>query len=107
MEIYIKGGFKDKIAFLIILLVFIAGYVVCKIKWWWGRKIEGGKMSRKELKDQLEVFENYINDIPNVIDPCSQCEFKDRSIWDNLEKCRGCCYYYPSNFKIETGKTKL
>jgi hypothetical protein len=63
-------------------------------------------MSRKELKDQLEVFENYINDIPNVIDPCSHCEFKDRSIWDDLEKCRGCCYYYPSNFKIETGKTK-
>ena len=35
MEIYIKGGFKDKIAFLIILLVFIAVYVVCKIKWRW------------------------------------------------------------------------
>lgn len=75
MEIYKKGGLEDKIAFLIILLVFIAGYVVCKIKWWWKRKIEGGKMSRKELKDQLEVFENYINDIPNVIDPCSQCQF--------------------------------
>jgi hypothetical protein len=68
---------------------------------------ESKEMSRKELKDQLEVFENYINDIPNVIDPCSQCEFKDRSIWDNLEKCKECCYYYSSNFKIETGKTKL
>lgn len=34
MEIYIKGGLEDKIAFLIILLVFIAVYVVCKIKWW-------------------------------------------------------------------------
>jgi len=34
MEIYIKGWLEDKIAFLIILLVFIAGYVVCKIKWW-------------------------------------------------------------------------
>jgi hypothetical protein len=106
MEIYIKGGFEDKIAFLIILLVFIVVYVVCKIKWWWEDR-RGEKMSKKELKDQLDVFENYINDIPNVIDPCSQCEFKDRSIWDNLEKCRGCCYYYSSNFKIETGKTKL
>ena len=68
---------------------------------------EFGYNKAKELKDQLEVFENFINDIPNVIDPCSQCEFKDRSIWDNLEKCRECCYYYSSNFKIETGKTKL
>ena len=34
MEIYIKGGLEDKIAFLIILLVFIAVYVVYKIKWW-------------------------------------------------------------------------
>lgn len=98
MEIYIKGGLEDKIAFLIMLLVFIAVYIICKIKWW----LEDRKMSRKELKDQLEVFENYIND--NVIDPCSQCEFKDRYIVYNLEKCRGCCYYYPSNFKIKTGK---
>lgn len=34
MEVYIKGGLEDKIAFLIILLVFIAVCVVCKIKWW-------------------------------------------------------------------------
>lgn len=104
MEIYIKGGLEDNIAFLIILLIFIAVCVVCEIKCWEDRR---GKKSRKELKDQLEVFENYINDIPNVIDPCSQCEFKDRSIWANLEKCKDCCYYYPGNFKIETEKTKL
>lgn len=35
MTIYIKGGFEDKVAFLITLLVFIVAYVVCKIKWWW------------------------------------------------------------------------
>lgn len=35
MEIYIKGGLEDKIAFLIILLVSIVVYVICKIKWWW------------------------------------------------------------------------
>ena len=34
MTFYIKGGLEDKIAFLIILLVFIAVYVVCKIKWY-------------------------------------------------------------------------
>lgn len=38
MEIYIKGGLEDKIAFLIILLVSIVVYVVCKIKWWWGER---------------------------------------------------------------------
>ena len=35
MEIYVKGGLEDKIAFLIILLVFIVVCVVCKIKWLW------------------------------------------------------------------------
>jgi hypothetical protein len=35
MTIYVKGGLEDKIAFLIILLVFIVVCVVCKIKWWW------------------------------------------------------------------------
>ena len=33
MEIYIKSGLEDKIAFLIILLVSIAVCVVYKIKW--------------------------------------------------------------------------
>lgn len=27
-------------------------------------------MSKLELKDQLESFESYVNDIPLVIDPC-------------------------------------
>ena len=35
MEIYIKGGLEDKIAFLVTLLVFIVVCVVYKIKWWW------------------------------------------------------------------------
>ena len=35
MEFYIKCGLEDKITFLIILLVFIAVCVVCKIKWGW------------------------------------------------------------------------
>lgn len=44
MEIYVKGGLEDKIAFLIILLVFIVVCVVCKIKWWWeDRNRKGGK----------------------------------------------------------------
>ena len=40
IEFYVKGGLEDKIAFLIILLVFILVYVVCKIKWWWEDKHE-------------------------------------------------------------------
>ena len=44
MTIYIKGGFEDKVAFLIILLVSIVVCVVCKIKWWWeDKKGKGGK----------------------------------------------------------------
>ena len=35
IEIYVKGGIEDKIAFLITLLVFIVACIVCKIKWWW------------------------------------------------------------------------
>ena len=40
IEFYVKGGLEDKIAFLIVLLVFILAYVVCKIKWWWEDKHE-------------------------------------------------------------------
>ena len=40
MEFYIKGGFENQIAFLIILLVFIVVCVVCKIKWWWENRHE-------------------------------------------------------------------
>ena len=42
MEIYIKGGPEDKIAFLIILLVFVVVCVVYKIKWWWEDKKDSG-----------------------------------------------------------------
>ena len=35
IEFYVKGGLEDKIAFLVILLVFIVVCIVCKIKWWW------------------------------------------------------------------------
>ena len=44
MEIYIKGGLEDKIAFLGCLIVFIIAVIVCKIKWWWeDKKGKGGK----------------------------------------------------------------
>ena len=31
-------------------------------------------MAKLELKEQLQSYESYINDIPNVIDPCKQCK---------------------------------
>lgn len=78
--------------------------------------IEGGVVSisgsvkKTELKDQLESYESYINDIPNVIDPCKQCGvFKknDRFDYDTIKdgkviegKCPKCCWFYPSNFKV-------
>ena len=69
-----------------------------------------GSVKKTELKDQLESYESYINDIPNVIDPCKQCGvFKknDRFDYDTIKggkviegKCPKCCWFYPSNFEV-------
>ena len=55
MEICIKGGLEDKIAFLGCLIVFIIAVIVYKIKWWWeDKKGKGGKDEnyRRTCKDR-------------------------------------------------------
>ena len=47
-------------------------------------------MSKPELKDQLESFESYVNDIPLVIDPCRMCKNHDESKGFS-ETCPICC----------------
>ena len=60
-------------------------------------------MSKKELKEQLEVTESYINDIPMIIDPCRMCESIDANKETHVEHvdvCQECCWYYESMFKV-------
>ena len=60
-------------------------------------------MAKKEIKDQLESYEGYINDIPLVIDPCRMCKYIDadkQSHIKNTEICRLCCWYYDSKFEV-------
>ena len=56
-------------------------------------------MSKSKLKEQLESFESYVNDIPLVIDPCRMCKNHD----DNKgfsETCPICCWFYGSKFEV-------
>ena len=56
----------------------------------------------KALKEQLEVLETYINDVPLIIDPCRSCKWIDdnrESHFDNTDMCKQCCWYYDSKFK--------
>lgn len=68
-------------------------------------------MAQKELKDQLECYEGYINDIPLVIDPCKMCKvYKEHNGYDigdrlvngewQQEYCDDCCWYYDSKFEV-------
>ncbi len=81
-------------------------------------RIEGGvvgisgSVKKTELKDQLESFEGYINDIPLVIDPCKMCKiykakggydtghFDSDGQWDDSNSCKMCCWYYDSKFEV-------
>jgi len=80
-------------------------------------RIEGGVLSisgsvkKTELKDQLESYEGYINDIPLVIDPCKMCKIYKKhngyDIGDRLVKgvwekgyCDDCCWCYASKFEV-------
>ena len=68
-------------------------------------------MAQKKLKDQLESYEGYINDIPLVIDPCKMCKvYKanngyETGHYNSLEEfengtCTDCCWYYDSKFEV-------
>lgn len=64
-------------------------------------------MAKKELKEQLDVFETYINGVPLVIDPCKMCAFIDddkESHIDNVDMCKQCCWYYDSQFRLKEKK---
>ena len=69
-------------------------------------------VKKTELKDQLESYEGYINDIPLVIDPCKMCKiykvkggydtghFDSDGQWDDSNSCKMCCWYYDSKFEV-------
>lgn len=68
-------------------------------------------MAKSELKEQLQSYESYINDIPNVIDPCKQCEVYKQYSGYSYQKidehgdfidgdCVNCCWFYGSKFKV-------
>lgn len=71
-----------------------------------------GSVKKTELKDQLESYEGYINDIPLVIDPCKMCKiykakggydtghFDSDGQWDDSNSCKMCCWYYDSKFEV-------
>ena len=61
-------------------------------------------MIKNELKEQLESYEGYINDIPLVIDPCKMCKLIDKNKEthvDNCFVCQSCCWYYDSKFEVD------
>lgn len=56
----------------------------------------------KELKEQLDVLETYINDVPMIITPCRSCKLIDdnkETHNDNMDLCRLCCWFYDSQFR--------
>ena len=57
------------------------------------------------LREDLEVCENYINDVPNIFDPCKLCVNWDEKTCYN-EDCRECCWYYASKFKLKEKEVK-
>ena len=69
-------------------------------------------MAKTELKEQLQSYESYINDIPNVIDPCTQCKvyIEHNDQWDIGDRlvdgvwkkgaCDDCCWCYGSKFEV-------
>lgn len=64
-------------------------------------------MAKKEIKDQLESYEGYINDIPLVIDPCKMCKHsrnrgkRKSDFLPNYDRriCEQCCWFYGSMFE--------
>lgn len=65
-------------------------------------------MAKKEIKDQLESYEGYINDI---IDPCKMCKvykannryetghYNSLGLFEN-GTCTECCWCYNSKFEV-------
>ena len=54
-------------------------------------------MKRKPTK-----LEEWVDGITQVAYPCEMCKFIDKNgetHFQNTEICKGCCWYYPSQFK--------
>ena len=54
-------------------------------------------MKRKPTK-----FEEWVNGIIMVVDPCRLCAYIDKNgvgHSENIEVCKRCCWYHPSQFK--------
>ena len=57
-------------------------------------------MPKNELREDLEVCENYINDVPNIFNPCKLCEKHDEEIGFE-DTCHECCWFYGSYFELK------
>lgn len=68
-------------------------------------------MAKKELKEQLKSYEECINNIPLVIDPCKRCKVrKEKDGYDTGHlnsngdwvegACKQCCWFYDSKFEV-------
>lgn len=63
-------------------------------------------MTETESKGLSLDIENYINDFPNTMEPCTLCaEYKKKTCYN--ESCRVCCWYYGSKFKLENGEERM
>lgn len=61
-------------------------------------------------KDQIKGFEETINNIPLVVDPCKMCKiYKKHNGWFMGEfkkgewvdgACKMCCWFYDSKFEV-------
>ena len=59
----------------------------------------------KDINKQTAILENYINDIPLIIDPCRLCKKRQESPNDSFtEECLECCYFYGSKFEAKEVK---
>lgn len=53
----------------------------------------------KKQQAELNVLENYINDIPMIVNPCRLCiNKKDET---HSKKCVDCCFFYGSQFVVK------
>lgn len=59
----------------------------------------------EDMNKQTAILENYINDIPLIIDPCRlcvNCTGVRGDITTHLtENCKDCCYFYGSKFEAK------
>lgn len=68
-------------------------------------------MAKNEIKEQLKSYEENINNIPLVIDPCKICKvYKENRGYEisirvdtcvyKDGRCKECCWFYDSKFEI-------